>query len=351
MTITNDFSKLREAVQALSIPKHRVCIVGDSNTFPLYGAQVREELAPVFSEVHEFVFEAGEEHKTLDSVRMLLRFLIEHHFDRKDCLVALGGGVIGDMTGFTASIYLRGIPVLQIPTTLLAQIDSSIGGKTAVDFDGFKNMVGAFHMPSLIYANTSVLNTLPEEQIVSGLGEVIKSALLGDHDFYLWLKDNRNAILDMNPSIMPEMISRTANIKIDIVHRDPTEQGERAFLNLGHTIGHAVEKYKNFALQHGTCVGLGMVAAAYLSYCRHLISMEELTDVKETCASFGLPLVTSGLDPREILRITKSDKKMSQGQIRFVLLSSLGQACLCDDVTDEELLQAIAYIMEEEAAS
>ncbi len=345
----NGFGSLKDAFEAVSLPKHRVCIVGDSNTMPLYGEEVREALLPIFTEVETYTIPAGEEYKTLDTIRALLAFLIEHHFDRKDCLVALGGGVIGDMTGFAAAVYLRGIPVIQLPTTLLAQIDSSIGGKTAVDFDGYKNMVGAFHMPELIYTNPLTLKTLPREQVTSGLGEVIKSALLGNEPFYAWLRENRDAVCRMDDDVMLEVIRQTAQIKLDIVRRDPTEQGERAFLNFGHTIGHAVEKYKNFTMQHGTCVGLGMISAAYLSWKRHLISEEDYQEIRRTCSSFGLPLTTPGLDIDEILRITKSDKKMNHGQVRFILLESIGKACLCDDITDEELREAICCIMEEEA--
>lgn len=342
--IKTDFLSLSDEVSKLSIPFHRVCIVGDSNTMPLYGDAVMEEADQIFSEVHTFIWPAGEEHKNLDSIRELLKYLLEQHFDRKDCLIALGGGVIGDMTGFAAAVYLRGIPVIQLPTTLLAQIDSSIGGKTGVDFYGYKNMVGAFHMPALVYSNISALRTLPKEQFTSGMGEVIKSALLGDRDFYDWLNVNALDISDMKPEVIRTMVERTAQIKTGIVKRDPEEHGERALLNFGHTLGHAVEKYKDFSLQHGICVGLGLIAASYMSYKRGMISKEDLNSIRSTCSLFGLPLTTDLKDPEEIIHITKSDKKMSNGQIRFILLQSIGRAVISDDVTEDEMREGIRYI-------
>ncbi len=345
--IENGFSGLSAAVRKTDLPLHRVCLVGDTNTMPLFEEALVTELKNVFETVQVYAFPAGEEHKNLDSIRGLLAFLMDHHFDRKDCIAAVGGGVAGDMAGFAASVYLRGIPVIQIPTTLLAQIDSSIGGKTGVDFEGYKNMVGAFHMPALVYTNPLALTSLPKDQFISGMGEVVKSALLGDRDFYDWLKVHHDAVLAKDPQAMHTMIERTAGIKVRIVTEDPEEHGIRAFLNFGHTIGHAVEKYKNFALAHGVCVGLGISAAAHMSAERGYITEEDVKDVQTSLASFGLPLVTDGLDAREVLRITKSDKKMSNGQIRFILLKSLGEACLCDDVTDEEILDGIRFIMED----
>ena len=342
--ISRSFADFGDALAALPFERNRICVVGDSHTMPLYGKEVLEEAAKSFKTVEQYTFPAGEEYKTLDSIRELLRYLIEHHFDRHDCLLALGGGVTGDMTGFAAAVYLRGIPVIQLPTTLLAQIDSSIGGKTGVDFDGFKNMVGAFHMPALVYTNSSALKTLPKDQFVSGMGEVIKSALLGDAELYGWLKDHADAVNAGEESALELMIRRTAAIKVGIVRRYPEEHGERALLNFGHTIGHAVEKYLKFAMQHGCCVALGLVTASKISTDRGLITEEELHDIEKTCGLYGLPLRAEGIDAQEVLRFTKSDKKMKNGQIRFILLRRPGEAFYTDDVTDEEILNGIRYI-------
>lgn len=343
------FRELPEVLeQELPIQKNRVMLVGDTNTIPLYGEAVASELRKVFREVGMFAFEAGEEHKTLDSVKSLLAYLIDSRYDRKDCIAALGGGVVGDMAGFAAAIFLRGIPVIQIPTSLLAQIDSSIGGKTGVDFDGYKNMIGAFHMPALVCTCPAALATLPEEQFRAGMGEVVKSALLADADLCGFLVSHAEEIRNRDEDVLFEMIRRTCAIKAEIVRRDPTEQGERALLNLGHTIGHAVEKACHFSRLHGECVGIGLNAAAYMSLRRGKISEEEYQDILHMCALFGIPDSISGLTEEEILRNTKSDKKMAAGQIRFILLEKPGRAYIADDVTDEEMLCGIRRILQKE---
>ena len=341
---SNSFELLKDAYEASSIRGKRVCIVGDTNTCPLYADAVMSVCKKCFSQVDIFSFPAGEEHKNLMSIETLYEFLLEHHYDRTDSLLALGGGVVGDMTGFAAATYLRGIKYVQVPTTLLAQVDSSMGGKTGVDFKGYKNMVGAFHMPEFVYTNPTVLSTLSDEQFASGMGEVLKSALLADEDFFGWLLGNMYEIGERDPETVLEMVKTTAGIKEAIVRRDPTEKGERALLNLGHTIGHAIEKYKNFELLHGMCVGLGLIAAASISHERGLIGTEELYEIRDVCFAFGLPIFADGIDDNEILRLTKSDKKMAGGQIRFILLKEIGKAFIATDVTDEELLAGIRFI-------
>ena len=256
----------------------------------------------------------------------------------------LGGGVTGDLTGFVAATYLRGIDFVQIPTTLLAQVDSSIGGKTGVDFDSYKNMVGAFKMPRLVYMNLSVLKTLEERQFYSGFAEVMKSALIKDALFYEWLIENMYEICEREPATLEEMVIRTCSIKKMVVEKDPTEQGDRALLNLGHTIGHAIEKAKNFELYHGECVALGTVAAAYISWKKEMLSMEEFYEIRDMFVPFYLPISVDDIDPQEILKLTKSDKKMEAGKIKFILLKKIGKAVIDRTVTDDEILAAIEEI-------
>ena len=274
----------------------------------------------------------------------IYRFLIEEGFDRKDMLLALGGGVTGDITGYAAATYLRGIDYVQIPTTLLAQADSSIGGKTGVDFDGYKNMVGAFKMPRLVYMNLAALQTLEDRQYFAGFAEVMKHGLIKDAPFYEWLIENMYEICERDLTVLQEMMVRSCNVKRMVVEKDPTEQGDRALLNFGHTIGHAIEKARGFELYHGECVALGAVAAAYISWKRELLAMEEYYEIRDMFVPFYLPISVDKLDVQEILRLTKSDKKMESGQIKFVLLKKIGKAVIDRTVTDEEIVAAINEI-------
>ena len=281
IVLTQSFDGLKEAVSCLPVKEHKICIVTDSNVAPLYLEEVRAVLAGCCKSVSVFTFPAGEENKHLDTVRNLYEHLILEHFDRKDMLAALGGGVVGDLCGFAAATYLRGVDFIQIPTTLLSQVDSSIGGKTGVDFDAYKNMVGAFHMPRLVYANLRTLLTLPEEQFSSGMGEVVKHGLIKNREYYQWLKDNHEGIAARNLDLCQAMVYESCMIKKRVVEEDPTEQGERALLNFGHTLGHAVEKLENFTMHHGHCVGLGCIAAARISQLRGMLTEEEMADIRD----------------------------------------------------------------------
>ena len=344
IVFSKTFSGLREELSALECGEKRLCIVTDSKVDELYGEEVLHLLDGKCKKAVKYVFPQGEENKTLDTVKGIYRFLIKEGFDRKDMLLALGGGVAGDITGYAAATYLRGIDYVQIPTTLLSQADSSIGGKTGVDFDGFKNMVGAFKMPRLVYMNLGVLQTLDDRQYFAGFAEIMKHGLIRDAMFYEWLIENMYEICERDLNVLQEMMVRSCNVKRLVVEKDPTEQGDRALLNFGHTIGHAIEKAKNFELYHGECVALGAVAAAYISWKKELLTMEEYYEVRDMFVPFYLPISVDNIDPREILRLTKSDKKMESGRIKFVLLKKIGKAVIDRTVTDEEILAAINEI-------
>ena len=343
-----DFAKLPEAVEPLNIKERKLCIVADSTTAELYGAELKEILKETCTYVSMFVFPAGEVNKTLNTVRDLYEHLILEKFDRKDMLVALGGGVVGDLTGFAAATYLRGIGFIQIPTTLLSQVDSSIGGKTGVDFDAYKNMVGAFHMPRLVYMNLNVLKTLPDRQFACGMGEIIKHGLIQDSDYLEKLSTYQREIREKNYAALLWMVAGSCKVKRHVVEEDPTEQGIRAWLNFGHTIGHSVEKLKDFTLCHGECVAIGCAAAAWMSWKRGLISEKEKEAAEQLLLDYQLPVRVKGLKPEDIVKTTKLDKKMDAGKVKFVLLKKIGEAFVTRDVEDEELLRASRYVCGEE---
>lgn len=342
---TKGFKDLVPELQEMDLKNRKLCIVTDSNVEPLYAEKLIKAIKKCASVIVTFTIPAGEEHKNLDEIRKLYAFLIENHFDRKDMLIALGGGVIGDMTGFAAATYLRGIDFIQVPTTLLAQTDSSIGGKTGVDFDGYKNMVGAFKMPRLVYMNLEVLKTLSDRQFASGFAEVMKHGLIKDAAFYEWLISNIYEINDRDLDVLKEMIMTSCNTKRLVVEKDPTEKGDRALLNFGHTIGHAIEKSKNFTLLHGECVALGCVAASFISWKRNLIKMEDYYEIRDMFVPFNLPISIEDIDPEEILQLTKSDKKMEAGNIKFALLKKIGKAYMDYTVTDQEILDAVKEVL------
>lgn len=351
IVFTQDFDLLADEMQALGIEGRRVAVIADSNTAKLFGSTVCDILEGHCKEVLLHSFPAGESNKTLDTVKGIYKALIEAKFDRKDLLVALGGGVVGDITGYAAATYLRGIDFVQIPTTLIAQSDSSIGGKTGVDFDGYKNMVGAFYMPKLVYMNISALKELDDRQFYAGFAEVMKHGLIKDALFYEWLLDNMYEIHDRDSDVLLEMVMKSCTIKKLVVEKDPKEKGERVLLNFGHTIGHAIEKAMDFSMLHGECIALGMVAAAYISWKHNWLSMDEYYEVRDMFVPFNLPISIDSIHPEEILQLMKLDKKMEAGQIKFILLKKVGKAVIDRTVTDDEVMEAVReiYFSDEDA--
>ena len=338
------FESLALYLKELGSEAARICVVTDSNVEKLYLKEVLKALKGACRYLTSFTFPAGEAHKNLDEVRRLYVHLIEEGFDRRDILVALGGGVTGDMTGFAAATYMRGIRFVQVPTTLLSQVDASIGGKTGVDFDSYKNMVGAFHQPSMVYLNINTLKTLDETQFAGGMGEVLKHGLIRNASYYEWCLDHMEEIEGRQTEVLLEMVVGSIRIKRAIVQKDPMEKGERALLNFGHTVGHAIEKLKGFSLSHGACVNLGVVAASYISWKRQLISEEIFYEIRDMSVAFDLPITYDSLDPDEILSAMKKDKKAVAGRIRMILLKRLGSAYIDETVSDEEILNAQKFI-------
>lgn len=346
----SSFDRLAAELEGFGISEKKLCIITDSRVRGLHADAVCAVLQDKCKELQVYAFPDGEKSKNLDTVQDIYKFLIENKFGRKDLLLALGGGVVGDTTGFVAATYLRGVDFVQLPTTLLAQVDSSIGGKTGVDFDQYKNMVGAFYMPKLVYMNVSTLKTLDDRQYYSGMAEVLKHGLIKNAKFYEWLIDSMYEIHERDLETLEEMVFKSCTCKKIVVEKDPTEKGERAILNFGHTIGHAIEKAKNFELMHGECVALGCVAAAYISWKRELLSMDEYYEIRDMFVPFNLPISIENIDPEEIYSLTLSDKKAEGGHIKFILLKSVGKAMIDTTVTKEEMLAGIneIYFSEED---
>jgi 3-dehydroquinate synthase len=343
--IDRDFTGLSKALSDLNMQNKRFMIISDSNVGTLYLKECIDILKPIASSVTSLTFQAGEGSKNLDTVKLVYSRLIDSKFDRNDIIVALGGGVTGDLAGFIAATYLRGIDFIQLPTTLLAMADSSIGGKTGVDFMAYKNMIGAFHQPKLVYMNLSSLSTLPKREFNAGMGEIIKHGLIKDIDYHKWLYNNMTGIKSLDYDTLKQMIIRSCLIKKNVVEADPKEQSVRALLNFGHTIGHAIEKLKNFTLLHGECISIGMVAAAYISNKRGYISEVLMDEIISSIKAYDLPNSVGDLSAEQIYAITKLDKKMQSDKIKFILLKKIGEAFIDTSVSKEEMLDAIGYII------
>ena len=337
----NSFGSLTEELNKLNVAGKKLCVVTESTVGPIYSEKILEAVKLAGAQAFIYTFQAGEENKNLDTVKKVYEYLIINHFDRKDMLVALGGGVTGDLTGYTAATYLRGIDFIQIPTSLLSQVDSSVGGKTGVDFDSYKNMVGAFHQPKLVYINTSTLKTLTKRQFMSGMGEVIKHGLIKRKDFLSWLISNHEAIKNYDDDALRYMVYVNCDTKRQVVENDFKEQGERALLNMGHTLGHAIEKCVYFRLLHGECVALGSVAASYISYCKGYISDDDLKLIIDVHKLFELPVKENDFDDESVLSATLSDKKMEAGRVKFVVLKELGNAIIDKSITKDDMTLAL----------
>lgn len=347
ISLTNSFKKNYHMLKDLDVEKKKVCIISDSNVSKLYTDEIYTAISKDVKEVHTFIFSSGEKQKNLETVYSLYERLIELKFDRKDILIALGGGVVGDLTGFVAATYLRGISFLQIPTSLLAMVDSSIGGKTGVDFLGYKNMIGAFHQPTAVHINVKTLKSLPKEHFYNGMAEILKHGLIKNIDYFKWLENNEDSINSFNLDIIMEMIYKSCIIKKEVVEKDPKEQGQRALLNFGHTIGHAIEKAMHFNLLHGECVALGMVAACHISLNRAYLTKEEFEYIINILKDFNLPVnLSSGLvNIDSLLEIIKHDKKHESGKLKFVLLKEMGHAYIETNVSTNDIIAALNYIL------
>ena len=319
----------------------QVMIVTNEVVAPLYLERCRASL-PEGVEVRELVLPDGEATKTLASVERIWDALLEAGFNRRCTLVALGGGVVGDMVGFAAACYQRGVAFIQVPTTLLSQVDSSVGGKTGVNHPLGKNMIGAFWQPRAVLIDTETLASLPPRELSAGLAEVVKYGLIRDVDFLAWLEREMAALRDLAPAAMARAIERSCAIKAEIVAEDETEQGVRALLNLGHTFGHAIEAHQGYGVWlHGEAVGAGMLMAAELSARLGWLGDAEVARTRAIIQAAGLPLAAPAeMSVEDFLARMRLDKKNIDSRLRLVLLRALGDACVYDE-TPPALLEAL----------
>ena len=342
---TGSFAELPDTMNEIGAPK-KLLIVTDSNVEKLYADEVKNVLFENGYDAEVYAFTAGEEHKNMDSILGICGACIRHGLDRKSMIVALGGGVVGDMAGFAAAIYMRGIDFVQIPTTLLSQSDSSVGGKTGIDFMESKNILGAFHQPRLVYINVSTLKTLPHEQFVSGMGEVIKHGIIRDGEFFNYLESNAESVKSLDAETLIKMDKINCSIKAAVVENDEKENGLRAILNFGHTIGHAVESAFNFKMTHGECVGIGMIAAAYIAKERNMIDIETLSRVESILTLYGFKTRVTLPPSEKVMEYMQKDKKKIAGKLKFVLPTEIGAVMQTTDVTHDEIFSALDYIGE-----
>jgi 3-dehydroquinate synthase len=333
----SDTTSLRGAVAG-----RQVMVVTNETVAPLYLSRLLAGLLGY--QVDTCVIPDGEAFKTLATYEMIMDSLMAHGHHRTSTLVALGGGVVGDISGFAAATYQRGIAFIQVPTTLLAQVDSSVGGKTAVNHPRGKNMIGAFYQPRLVIADTDVLRTLPARELRAGAAEVIKYGIIRDPELFTYLAGASSAILSADDAALTHVVSRSCAIKAQVVAADERESGERALLNFGHTFGHAIEVLTDFKVLHGEAVALGMLMAADLSCRLGMLEADMARQIRYLIESYGLPVAAPGyrLQPDDMLAVMGHDKKVKDGRLQLVLMRSLGDVFVTDAVPHEAIRATLA---------
>ncbi len=330
------------------LPQKRVAIVSNTTVAPLYLERLRGALAGHGVASYPIILPDGEEYKNWQTLNLIFDALLHHRCERTTPIIALGGGVVGDLSGFAAATYLRGVPFIQIPTTLLAQVDSSVGGKTGINHPLGKNMIGAFYQPRVVVADTATLDTLPERELKAGLAEIIKYGLIRDAVFVKWLETNLKRLLTRETSAMIEAIYRSCLHKAEVVEEDERESGARALLNLGHTFGHAIENALGYgSWLHGEAVAAGTLLAAEVSRRMNMISPIDVERIRSLYLEAGLPVVAPALGPEKYVQLMGLDKKVSEGKMRFILLKRIGEAVISSDVPSgilaETLMECTAH--------
>ena len=329
---------------AAEYPASRYCIICDDNVADLYGNDLQQMIEATGLGCDILIFPHGEEHKHLATVGALISEAAQKGLDRKSMFIALGGGVSGDIAGFVAATYMRGVPFIQIPTSLLAQVDSSVGGKTGVDIPEGKNLVGAFYQPKAVYIDPEVLRTLPHKEYINGLAEVIKHGIIRDPGYFHMLDEKFDQVMELNHDVLRELIYVSCRIKSEVVAEDEKETDIRRILNFGHTIGHAVEAASGFDIAHGFAVCIGMVAAARISLHKGLLDKDKLATIISMIERYGLPTeVPENLDRNLIKSYLLTDKKRIGSNTSFILALDIGEVIITDEVSEEEIEAVINY--------
>jgi 3-dehydroquinate synthase len=325
-----------------NVPAPRYIIITDSNVEDYLGADLIRLLQQAGIRVESLSFAAGEGSKNMDTVMDLARRMIDMGADRQTAILALGGGVVGDVAGFLASIYMRGVTLVQIPTTLLAQVDSSVGGKTGVDLPEGKNLLGTFYQPKRVYVDIGVLTTLPQTEIRNGLAEVVKYGMIQSPELFDFLEEKWRDVINLEPHVIAHIVFNSCSIKADVVSADEREGDLRRILNFGHTMGHAVEAAAHYQIPHGEAVSIGMMVVSRISVAKGLMPEGDLERLCRLLDRLNLPKeIPADLPAEELIDLLRRDKKAKSGRPHFVLSRGIGQILITDDVSREELAAAI----------
>ena len=337
--IENSFDRLKD----LDIRYNNIFIISDENVDKYY----LKSIVNIFQHknISFFVINSGEESKNLNTIYDIYTKIVYNFIDRKSLIISLGGGVVGDIAGFVASTYMRGIDYIQIPTTLLSMVDSSIGGKTGVDFLGKKNIIGSFYNPKLVYINLETLETLPQNEFENGMAEIIKHAYILDKEYLKYIIDNKEEIYNKDKDILANLIYKSCQIKSKIVSLDEKEIGIREILNFGHTFGHAIETESNFKIMHGKAISYGIIASMYISFKRGYINFEDIDRAKKLLRYFNLYQKMS-INIENIYNHMIYDKKNNNKKIRLIILEEISKAKAIDDIYKEEIIEAIKFSLE-----
>jgi 3-dehydroquinate synthase len=325
------------------LKRKHAAIVTNTTVAPLYLAKLTQTLETAGVKVIPIILPDGEAYKNTETLNTIYDVLLQNRCERSTTLIALGGGVIGDLTGYAAATYLRGVPFIQMPTTLLSQVDSSVGGKTGINHPLGKNMIGAFYQPQLVLADIDTLQTLPAREFSAGVAEIIKYGLIRDADFFDWLEVNMAKLMQLDEQVLSEAIYRSCQNKADVVAKDEHEQGERALLNLGHTFGHAIENAMGYGVWlHGEAVAAGTMMAADLSQRMAWLSANEVARIKNSLIAANLPINPPDLGAIKYLDLMGLDKKVENGKIRLVLQQGIGKAVITSDYDAEKLAATLS---------